>query len=87
MLSTLALKRATSAQGGKGGYYETRQGQFVFGGNAREFHEWEFRTTAKHMGCSDDKERSALAGKVLEGLVRRREAEALLYQGAIWEHV
>ena len=26
-------------------------------------------------------------GKVLEGLVRRREAEALLYQGAIWEHV
>mgnify|MGYP001393036291 FL=1 len=26
-------------------------------------------------------------GKVLDGLVRRREAEALLYQGAIWEHV
>jgi lysozyme len=26
-------------------------------------------------------------GKVLEGLIRRREAEALLYQGAIWEHV
>jgi len=26
-------------------------------------------------------------GKVLEGLIRRREAEALLFQGAIWEHV
>jgi lysozyme len=26
-------------------------------------------------------------GKVLDGLIRRREAEALLYQGAIWEHV
>ena len=26
-------------------------------------------------------------GKVFEGLIRRREAEALLFQGAIWEHV
>ena len=26
-------------------------------------------------------------GKVLEGLIRRREAEALLWQGKEWEHV
>ena len=26
-------------------------------------------------------------GKVLEGLVRRREAEALLYEGKEWSHV
>jgi lysozyme len=26
-------------------------------------------------------------GKVLEGLIRRREAEALLFQNSIWEHV
>ena len=26
-------------------------------------------------------------GKVLEGLIRRREAEALLWQGQEWEHV
>ena len=26
-------------------------------------------------------------GKVLEGLVRRREAEALLFEGKEWEHV
>jgi len=26
-------------------------------------------------------------GKVLEGLTRRREAEALLFEGKEWEHV
>ena len=26
-------------------------------------------------------------GKVLEGLVRRREAEALLFEGKTWEHI
>jgi lysozyme len=26
-------------------------------------------------------------GKVLEGLIRRREAEALLFEGKDWEHV
>jgi lysozyme len=26
-------------------------------------------------------------GDVLEGLVRRREAEALLFEGKTWEHI
>ena len=47
---------------------ETKSGIFIYDGTASRFHEWEFRTKAKHMGCSDDKERCALAGKVLEGL-------------------
>ena len=41
-----------------------------------------------HAGVPDQIKRwNKAGGKVLEGLIRRREAEALLYEGSEWSHI
>ena len=49
-------------------WQETKQGSIIFSGEAASFHDWEFRTRMKMMGCTDPSKYAENMSKIMDGL-------------------
>ena len=67
MLSALRARQAPRQRASDGQPNETKSGVYIYNGNPGDYHEWEFRTQARHAGTKDD-DKPYIGPRVLEGL-------------------
>ena len=60
--------QAVLFQTGPISWQETKQGSIIFSGEAASFHDWEFRTRMKMMGCTDPSKYAENMSKIMDGL-------------------
>ena len=67
MLSALRARRPPAQRASDGTPSETKSGVYIYNGNPGDYHEWEFRTRARHAGTKED-DKAYVGPRILEGL-------------------